>query len=275
MFRISHLLLLALCLPALPLQAEEHEVLINRLLAERLSLQPGDVVEIAPSGDMKKAMSFRIGAIYEEKADPYQVPMKRSLLKMHLPQLERLTDRIDQLDLISIQVKKGTNPAKFASRLNAEAVGFTAFSSSEIMRRTSTTFQVVSRFHEAIALITMTAGAIFIFALVVMRVEDQRKNLAILSVTGISKKTILKSLLLESTLFAFFASLLGALLGYGAAAVVNFRYQHFYQTTLVFAKITPDILLRAVCVSFLLGMIAGTFAWFRLKRLAMVEELGR
>jgi len=138
---------------------------------------------------------------------------------------------------VSVRIKNGADLTDWLRGLNADAIGFTAYSAGELASRSSSTFQVVSRFHEAIALITMMAGAIFIFALVLMRVEDQRKNLAILTVTGISKHTILKSLILESTFFAFFASLLGAGLGWISAQVVNLYYRHYYQTTLVFAEV--------------------------------------
>ncbi len=266
--------LCSLCLCSESFSAEP-EILINHLLAKRLSLRAGDIVELSATGDMKNSERFRVAAIYEEKADPYNVPLKRSLIKMHLPDLERLAGRTDQLDLVSIRLQKTANAPQVAARLNAEAIGFTAFSADELAVRTSTTFQVVSRFHKAIAMITMMAGAVFIFALMVMRVEDQRKNLAILTVTGISRRTILKSLVLESTFFAFFASILGAGIGYAASFFVNLYYQNFYQTTLIFASVTAPILIRAISISFLLGMIGGTFSWFRLKHLAPLEELGR
>jgi ABC-type lipoprotein release transport system permease subunit len=251
------------------------EILINRRAAERLQLQQGDIVEISLTGDMKKPQQFRVSAIYEEPADPSLVPLKRNYLKMHLSDLENLTGKKDQLDMISIQLKKGSNASNIAARLNADAIGFTAYSAQELANRSSTTFVVVSRFHQAIAFISMTAGAIFIFALMVMRVEDQRKNLAILTVTGISKQTILKSLMLEAVFFAFIASLLGAVLGSISARVVNLYYQHYYQTTLTFAEVTGDILIRAMCIAFFLGIISGTFSWFRLRRLAVLQELGR
>lgn len=274
-FSIPMFMLLFFCLLFQHSVTAEPEILVNRRLAERLSLKKGDQVFIAPTGDLKEARKFKIGAIYEEQPDPSQVPLKRSMIKLHLPDLEKLIGRNDQLDLISIQLRNGVDARKLTARLNQEAIGFTAYSANELAVRTSTTFEVVKRFHEAIAMITMTAGAIFIFALMVMRVEDQRKNLAILSVTGVSKETILKSLLLESIFFAFFASLLGAVLGYLAALLVNFYYQHYYDTKLVFAHVSASILLRAVIVSFALGIIAGTFSWFRLRRLAMLQELGR
>jgi ABC-type lipoprotein release transport system permease subunit len=253
----------------------EPEVLINERLAERLSVKAGDLVEISATGDMKKAQTFRIAHVYREKADPYLVPLRRNMMKMHLSDLETLLNRPDQLDLISVRIKKGSNGAHLAARLNAEAIGFMATSAEELAARNSTTFEVVSRFHKAIAFITMLAGAIFIFALVVMRVEDQRKQFAILTVTGISRKTILKTLILESIFFAFLASLMGAFLGMLAARVVNLYYQNFYQTTLIFAEVTLPILLQAATVSFVLGMVAGTFSWFRLKRLQVLQELGR
>jgi ABC-type lipoprotein release transport system permease subunit len=244
-------------------------------MAERLQLRPGDIVEVSVTGDMKNFQRYKIAAIYDEPADPSLVPLKRNFVKMHLSDLEKLTGKTDQLDLISIQTKKNTDTKRLAARLNADAIGFTAYSAQELADRSSTTFVVVSKFHEAIALIAMTAGAVFIFALMVMRVEDQRKNLAILTVTGISKQTILKALMLEAVFFAFFASLLGAALGAISAKFVNFYYQHYYQTTLVFAEVTSSILIRALCISFFLGIIAGTFSWFRLRHLAVLQELGR
>jgi putative ABC transport system permease protein len=251
------------------------EILINQRLAERLQLTTGDLIQISSSGDMRNARQYRITGIYEEPADPSLVPLKRNFIKMHLSDLEVLTGKKDRLDLISIQVTKGTDASRVAARLNADAIGFTAYSAQELANRTSTTFVVVSKFHEAIAMISMTAGAVFIFALMVMRVEDQRKNFAFLTVTGISKQTILKTLMLEAVFFAFFASILGAILGAFTAKIVNFYYQHYYQTTLVFAEVTSDILIRAIGISFLLGLIAGTFSWFRLRRLAVLQELGR
>lgn len=255
--------------------AGEPEILINELLAQRLQIRAGDLVEISASGDMRNAVLFRVSAIYEEQADPFNVPLRRSRVKMHLPDLERLTGKTDQLDIVTVKLAKHTDARDMAERLNADAIGYTAFSAAELTQRTSSTFEVVSRFHEAIAFITMMAGAVFIFALVVMRVEDQRKNLAILTVTGISRKTILQTLVLESLFFAFFASLLGAGLGIFSAKLVNLYYQNYYQTTLIFAEVTTSVLIKAMLLSFLLGIVAGTFSWFRLRRLSVLQELGR
>src|SRR5205085_8109852 len=146
-------------------------------------------------------------------------------------------------DLVSVSLRGGNSrAAATASRLNSEAIGFTAYSAPQLASRSSRTFEVVNRFQRAIAGITMVAGAIFIFALMVMRVEDQRRNLAILAVTGISRRTIFLSLILEATLFALLASLFGAILGVFAAGVVNLYYRSYYYTTLVFASVPPQIL---------------------------------
>ena len=256
-------------------EADTPEILINERLAQRLSINAGDLVEIAASGDMQNARTFRVAKVYREKADPYLVPLRRNMIKMHLSDLERILDRADQVDLISIRLKQGASGRELAARINDEAIGFMAVSAEELAARNSTTFQVVSRFHKAIAFITMMAGAIFIFALVVMRVEDQRKQFAILSVTGISRRTILQTLVLESVFFAFLASLIGAFIGIAAARAVNLYYQNFYQTTLIFAEVTFSILLQAATVSFVLGIVAGTLSWFRIRRLNVLQELGR
>jgi ABC-type lipoprotein release transport system permease subunit len=272
MRKVTLLLFFCFCTNA---AASQPGILIDSRLARRMQLSVGNTVELAATGDMKNAESFQVKSVYDGKADPYSVTLERNTIKMHLPDLERLIARPDQVDLISISLKKRTDAAELAERLNSEAIGFTAYSAPELARRSSATFQVVNRFQEAIALITMMAGAIFIFALVVMRVEDQRKNLAILSVTGISRSTIMKSLVLESLFFALIASLLGAVSGCALTKTVNVYYQYYYQTSLVFARVTGPILMRAILLSFLLGLLAGTFAWFRLRRLPILEELGR
>lgn len=273
-FLLTAVLVVAI-LPSISFGADDPEILINRRLADQLHVRQGDIVELAASGDMKNPVTFRVAAVYEEKADPYQVPLRLRLIKMHLNDAEKLTGKLDQLDIVSIRLKKGASQDQLVARLNGEAIGFTAYSSDELAKRSSSTFEVVSRFHRAIALITMMAGAIFIFALVLMRVEDQRKNLAILSVTGISRRTILQTLMLESTFFAFLASLLGAGFGFVSEQLVNLYYRHYYQTTLVFARVTPHILFQALLLSFALGIAAGTFSWFRLRSLAVLQELGR
>jgi len=272
---MKYLLAILFSLACCHLFSATPEVLINQRLADRLSLRAGDRIELSPSGEMKNAREFQIAGIYQEKPDPYVVPLKRNMIKMHLTDLETLIERPDQVDLVSIQLRKKSGGHSLAIKLNAEAIGFTAVSAQELAQKNSATFEVVSRFHKAIAFITMMAGAIFIFALVVMRVEDQRKNLAILTVIGISRQTILKSLVLESIFFAFIASLIGALIGIFGAKVVNLHYQSFYQTNLIFARVTSSILLQAMTVSFLLGMIAGTFSYIRLRHLQVLQELGR
>src|SRR5262245_14737369 len=100
---------------AIQLYATTPEILINRRAAERIQLHQGDIVEISLTGDMKKSQQFRVSAIYEEPADPSLVPLKRNYVKMHLSDLENLTGKKDQLDMISIQLKKGSNASNIAA----------------------------------------------------------------------------------------------------------------------------------------------------------------
>jgi hypothetical protein len=70
MRKILIILILLSCTAAF---AADPEILINSLLAQRMHLHPGDSVQISASGDMKNAVRFRVKAIYDEKADPYNV----------------------------------------------------------------------------------------------------------------------------------------------------------------------------------------------------------
>jgi putative ABC transport system permease protein len=60
--------------------------------------------------------------------------------------------------------------------------------------------------------------------------------------------------------------LLGVALAVAASAVTNFYYQHYFDTTLVFSIVTPEIIRFSVLLSLGLGLLAGSLAAWRLIR---------
>src|SRR5438132_472476 len=119
-----------------------NEILVNQQFVDKLGIRPGDSVFIAAQPSAAKWRRFRVRGIYSEKADPSQVPLRRSMVKMHLPDLQMLTGRNDELDLVSISLRHGSSQAAaLASRLNSEAIGFTAYSAPALASRSSRTFE--------------------------------------------------------------------------------------------------------------------------------------
>src|SRR5690606_21052471 len=113
---------------------------------------------------------------------------------------------------------------------------------------------VVSRFHDAIGLVTLLASGIFLLCLMVIRVDERRADVRTLRLVGISRGTILRTVVLEAVAVAGVASAIGIGLGALLAAGVNAYYAAFYDTTLRFAILSPRILLTALLLGIALGV---------------------
>jgi putative ABC transport system permease protein len=165
-----------------------------------------------------------------------------------------------------VSLAAGVDPDSAAERLNRVAFGYQVYPSRDIASQSSTTFLVVSRFHRAIAIISILASAIFLLCLMVLKVEERRLDVAVLRFTGISRRTVFRSLLLEAMVIAVVGAMIGTGLAALASAVVNWYYQRSFATALIFSLLQWRTILFAIVLSIVLGLGAGALAAWRLVR---------
>lgn len=194
---------------------------------------------------------------------------------MHLDHLQRLTGTGDRVDRFAVATRDSGSITAAAAAINAAAFGFRAHPSRSVAVETSQTFRVVSRFHRAIGVITIVASAIFLLCIMLLKIDERRRDVAALRLMGISRATVVRSVVLEASFIALLGSAFGVLLGVLASAVVNRYYQGVYRTPLVFSFVTPDIIVLAVVLSILLGIGAGMAAASRLVAVRPLELFGR
>jgi len=251
------------------------DILVTDRTAARLGVAAGDTIEVAADAGMSSARAYRIAGIYRPKPDPFEIGYGRLHLKMHLPDLNRVLDHRDQCDRFVVRLRDPAQRAAAADDFNATLVGLRAYTSEDLAARTSSTFQVVSRFHQAIGVVSLLAGLVFLVAIMVLKVEAMRRELGVLRLLGISQRTVVRSVLAIATLVALLGSLVGIGLGIAAAALVNPLAQHRYDTDLVFVRVTPPVVALAVGLSILLGIAAGTGVAARSARAHPLRQIGR
>jgi putative ABC transport system permease protein len=247
-----------------------------------VAARPGDddfaVTTATQSGYAPNAIAVEtvtVGAIVRRGADPSEVARGDLLLRMHLDQLQRVSGYGDRVDRFAIATKPGADIGQTLDRINHVAFGFRAYRSRDIAVETSRTFQVVSRFHRAIGLITIVASSIFLLCIMVLKVEERRRDVAALRLIGISRWSIVQSIVIEAAVVAVLGSVLGVAIGWAGSLLVNTHYQALYRTPLHFSIITPPIIAVAVSLSFLLGIGAGVLASLRLVRTPPLVLFGR
>jgi putative ABC transport system permease protein len=258
--RILGLLTLAL---STRLPAQLPEIAVERRLAAELDLTVGDTIRLGPAVDSVRFAGV-VAAIYEPRSDPAEIAKGEWHLRMHLPDLARVLGTPDRVDRLSIGLRGGISADSAAARLNRSAYGYRAHSSRVIASESSQTFRVVSRFHRAIAIITIVASAVFLLCIMLLKVEERRLDAAVMRFVGVRRRTIFGALLLEAVLVAALGSVLGTGLAYLAGAATNAYYRRFFDTLLTFSLITPEIVWFSVMLSLVLGAAAGSLAAWRL-----------
>ena len=246
-----------------PVAAQVAEVAVERRLAEELGLSVGDTFRVGPAVDSLTKLGV-VAAIYEPRPDPAEIAKRERHVRLHLPDLAALLSAPDRVDRYAVGLSPGVPPDTAAAVLNRTAFGYRAYSSRAIASESSQTFLVVSRFHRAIAVITIVASAVFLLCIMLLKVEERRLDAAVMRFVGVRRRTIFGALLLESALVAAFGSVAGSALAYLAGAATNAYYRRFFDTGLTFSLITPEIVLFSVGLSLVLGLAAGAVAAWRL-----------
>ncbi|MGH7528291.1 MAG: ABC transporter permease [Gemmatimonadales bacterium] len=252
-----------LSVPAGSIAAQLPDIAIERALAEELELSIGDTVRLGAVPDSLDRLAL-VSAVYEPRPDPAEVAKRERHVRLHLPDLAALLDAGDRVDRFGVGLVPGVPADSAAAVLNRNAFGFRAYASRDIASESSQTFLVVSRFHRAIAVITIVASAVFLLCIMLLKVEERRMDAAVMRFVGVRRRTIFGALVLEATLVAVLGSAVGTGLALLAGAATNAYYQRFFDTALTFSLVTPRILLFSIALSLLLGLLAGSAAAWRL-----------
>lgn len=252
-------------------------IAVDEAFAEAAGLRVGDRLTLSsrPGSGPSAGESVVVGAIFERSADPSEIARGDFKARLHLDQLQRISGYGDRVDRFAIATTDAADINRVLERVNRQAFGFRAYRSRDIAVETSRTFLVVSRFHRAIGVITIVASSVFLLCIMVLKVEERRRDIAALRLMGISRSSVVQSIVIEAGLVAVLGSVLGVLLGWASSIVVNAHYQAVYQTPLEFSILTGPIIAFAVSLSLLLGIAAGLAASWRLVRTPPLALFGR
>src|SRR5205085_5521766 len=165
---------------------------------------------------------FRIAGAYEPVPDPAHLGAPALEARLHLPDLVALTaDPADpasaeSIQSINVSLADPKEALAFIRELDARVPGLVLREAGAADER-DVTFEVLDRFHLAIAVVTVVASSIFLLALMVMLVDERRETVAILRLIGLRRRRILLPVLAEGLLIA----LLGAVFGVVVAGALE------------------------------------------------------
>lgn len=258
---------------SVPASASEiPSVLVSRQLLAKAHLAVGDVVTFAADTNGTRARRFRIAGVYEPTPDPLKFNVERLESRLHLDDLLQLVAdpndpaARDAVSAINVTLSGSSTSTTFSRALAAKTPFLLAIPTRD---SENSTFQVIDRFHTAIAAVTVVGSTAFLLALMVIRAEERKETVGILRLIGISRKTIMTEVVVEGLLVAIAGAAVGVLIAAGAQHEVNRFFQARYDTALVFMRVSPGIAARSIAVAVPVGVVAGTVAsWTLLRRKA-------
>jgi len=240
---VTRFLLLLLSAPGLlsaqaPSAGPYRTIAIDARLAARSALAVGDLLVLAAESG-EPGDTVRVAAITARAADPSEISRSDFRVRVHLDHLQALTGAGDRVGRFAVAEHPNAGARSTVALINDAAFGFRAYDAAEVAVESSATFRVVDRFHRAIGVITIVASAIFLLCITLLKVDERRRDVGALRLIGISRRSVMLSVVVESALVAVIGSAMGAAIGYGASALVNWYYQGFYATPLRFTLVTP------------------------------------
>jgi putative ABC transport system permease protein len=257
------------------LQAPQRTIAIDERLAADAHLSVGDRVFLSATPEAPSGDTVVIAAILKRGTDPAEVARSEIRIRLHLDHLQSLAGYGDRVDRFAVATHGEAATEKTLREINSAAFGFEAHRSKDIAVGTSKTFQVVSRFHKAIGVITIVASSIFLLCIMLLKVEERRRDVAALRLMGISRRTVMRAVVIEAATLALVGSALGVGVGWLGSQFVNWYYRGVYRTPLAFSIVTPSIVTLAVVLSLVLGIAAGIIASLRLVRTPPLVLFGR
>jgi hypothetical protein len=256
------------------------EILVSRQLLEAHGLRVGQLVRFSVSADGDGARPFRIAGSYEPLANPFILAEKRWEARFHLPDLIALRNPdgdpllAETVTRLNIALGDPGAAAAFGDELTARLPGLSVRPTAAPQGGPDP-FVVLERFHLAIAVVTVVGSSAFLLALMVMRSEERRETAGILRLIGLSRPRILREGFAEGLLVALFGSVFGVLLALVLQTPFNRFFQWHYDTSLVFLRVTPGIIVRCIAIAVPLGVTAGLVASWTLLRRNILSLLRR
>ena len=271
---LAALLVAPQSIDSLPPRHAPRTVAIDERLAKDAGLRLGDTVVLAATPGAAGDTAV-VSAFVRRPSDPSEVAKGVYRIRVHLDELQQLVGYGERVERFAVGTRGRAATDSALRGIAAAAFGFRAYASREIAVESSTTFLVVSRFHRAIGVITIVASAVFLLCIMLLKVDERRRDVAALRLIGISRRSIVRGVVLESALIAACGSAAGVVLGSVVSAVVNWHYRRVYRTPLTFSLVTGEIATIAVVLSLGLGLAAGYLAAQRLVRRPPLSLFGR
>jgi len=238
---------------------DTHKITIGYWIAHK-TFKVGDSYKEVKIGDKIeiKEQGFKVIGIMEEIGNRDD----DMTIAMSLDDAEQLFDVSGEYDFFFVKVKEGADPEDVAERIRDRLEklrgeeDFTVMTAAQLSEVVGGILSAVSAVLIGIGAISLLVGGVGIMNTMYTSVTERTREIGIYKALGAENNTILTLFLVESGLIGVFGGLIGIVLGFGMALLVEMVGREM-GVGLLHAWISWELALFALLFSFGIGVLAG------------------
>lgn len=241
-------------------RGDERGVLLGRVLAENLNKKVGETLDVI-EGEPYKVIGF-----YES----YNVFENGSML-MDIDELSRLMAREGDATFFMVAAEKKDKASieGLRKRIKSLQTGLDAMPAKEYAD-TASELRLARSAAWLTSTVALIVGAIGTLNTMVMSVFERVQEIGVLRAIGWRKSRVMRWILLESLLLAFFGAILGTLAG---AVATRFLSTWPAASRLVSGEIDPSIVAQGFAIAMIVGLLGGAYPAYRAAGFLPTEAL--
>jgi len=238
---------------------DTHKITIGYWIAHK-AFKVGDTYKEVEIGDKIeiKEQGFKVVGIMEEIGNRDD----DMTIIMSLDDAEQLFDVSGEYDFFFVKVKEGSDPEDVADRIRDRLdklrgeEDFTVMTAAQLSETVGSILSAVSAVLIGIGAISLLVGGVGIMNTMYTSVLERTREIGIYKALGAENNTILTLFLVESGLIGVFGGLIGIVLGFAMALLVEMIGREM-GVGLLHAWISWELAAFALIFSFSIGVLAG------------------
>lgn len=262
-------------------QTASGEVVINDALAQAGRLARGDTIAFALT-PTEEPVAFRVVGVFETPFTGTGVLGGVRIALFHLAELQRLADVADRDAATRIAVRfddatreSAAQTARVVAALDASRAGYQVVTKEDELRDARERAAVSAGFYTAIAYVSLTVSALFVASVMVMEVQERRRDLGVLRAIGWTRASVFRSVAAQALAFVAMGTTLGIGLGWFASEALGEYFRRGYGLDVAFTAFTPGLAAASALQSLVVGLLAAMYPAYRATRVDALDVIRR
>jgi putative ABC transport system permease protein len=248
----------------------KNEVLIDSRTASLLNVKVGDTIHIGKTVIEAKTQNFTIIGLTNSLSKFSSNPM----VIMYLSELQDITGNqyYDSVTMIIIRLKNPARAADIQKELQQKYPQYTVSTNQEYLKKALKENSLPLASAGSIVVLAVIMGTMLAINTMLLSLNEKKKEIAILSVLGLSRWSIFKNIGTEGLLASLAGGALGALISLPMTQILNIViYTYIGFNGLVILQL--EYIYIGLVIALIIGMLTSFFAAMHISRMNTAELL--